>query len=84
MPILTSDKKILSKENYNDLGYFDFIFLADRIGDLFVSFINSNNVPEPKLYKVILRNMGPPLYIELFVTFSPLFFFKDQKEIDAL
>ena len=42
MPILTSAGKTLTREAYEDLGYFDLIFLADRIGDLFVSYINSN------------------------------------------
>ena len=44
MPILTSASRNLSLEAYQDLGYFDVIFLADRIGDLFVSYINSNGV----------------------------------------
>ena len=85
MPVITSSHKILSDSYYNDLGIFDVIFLADRIGDLFVSFINTNNVPEPKLHKVIFKNMGSPLYIELFITFSPWVIFKDKKgKINAM
>ena len=74
MPVICSEGDILTNDNFTKLSYFDYVFLADRIGDLFVSYVNTSGYPEPRLYKVLYHNMASPLYLEIFVTFSSFYF----------
>jgi hypothetical protein len=52
---------------------FDIIFMIDRILDLFVGF-NTSKGEEKRLAVVFMNNISAKFFIEMVISFGPLFF----------
>jgi hypothetical protein len=64
----------ISNDDIDLLMTFDYIFVIDRVMDLLVGYINEMNKLEPSITKVIFKNLSLAFFIELFITFIPVFF----------
>ena len=71
-PIKVSHDTYMSDEDVRSLMTFDYIFMAGRILDLFVSFYNPNGLVEHKLHAVILNNISTNLFLEFAISIVPL------------
>ena len=71
-PIKVSHDTYMSDEDVRSLMTFDYIFMAGRILDLFVSFYNPNGLVEHKLHAVILNNISTNLFLEFALSIVPL------------
>jgi hypothetical protein len=64
----------LPRSDVEILMLFDIVFMVDRFLDLLEGYINENNKLEPSITKVVFKNLSLSFFIELFITFIPLFF----------
>ena len=54
---------------------FDFIFMIDRVIDLFVGYYTPNGFLEHRIGATILQNLSTKFFLEIIMSFGPLFIF---------
>lgn len=72
-PIYVAQDTKLNTDHIGLLLLFDIIFMMDRFFDLFVGFYGSNG-EEKRLSVVILQNISFKFFLEIVISFGPLFF----------
>ena len=72
-PIYVAQDTNVNPDHVGLLLMFDIIFMLDRFLDLFVGFYGSNG-EEKRLSVVISQNISFKFWIEIIVSFGPLFF----------
>jgi hypothetical protein len=68
--IVTND--IISQDIIDKLLYFDIALTLDRVQDLFIGFTNSNGQEEKRLSAVIKQNLDFRFFLEIVVSFGPI------------
>lgn len=75
-PVLVAQNIDLDEAHEQILIVFDFVFVIDRVLDLFVGFYNPDGSLEPLISRVIWTNLSSKVFLEIFISFSHLIFFK--------
>ena len=55
---------------------FDVVFIVDRVLDLLVGYYNADGQMEPSLLMVVWTNLDSKFFLEIFISFGHLIFFK--------
>ena len=72
-PIIVSLHKKIEWDYVEILLCFDFIFMFDRLIDLFVGFYNPNGFLEHRLSHVLYQNISYIFFLEMLMSVAPLF-----------
>lgn len=73
LPQMVSYGVALRPTDVSFLIFFDFIFIFDRILNLFVGYINKDGKAEPRICMVLYHNLSSSLIIEILVTVIPIY-----------
>lgn len=55
---------------------FDIVFIVDRVLDLLVGYYNADGQMEPSILMVVWTNLDSKFFLEIFISFGHLIFFK--------
>ena len=75
-PIQVAQNIEIDETHEQILTIFDFIFIVDRILDFFEGYYNPDGQLEPKVTNVIWTNLSPKFFMEIFISFGHLIFFR--------
>lgn len=75
-PIQVAQYTEIDETHEQILTIFDIIFIVDRVLDLFVGYYNPDGYMEPLLTNVIWTNLDSKFFMEIFISFGHLIFFK--------
>ena len=77
LPIQVAEKEKLGPNKFLLLMCFDFIFMIDKIIELFIGVIDKTGCPEKSVTNVIMKNFSSSFWLELLYIWGPFLFLDD-------
>ena len=76
IPLYVSYSSILERHHLGNLLFFDIMFMASKIVDLFIGYYTKEGPLEPRFPMVLMRNLtnSNDFLMEIVYTFGPFFF----------